>query len=731
MINIKKTAAFMMSLLLCVSSAAALTVSAEVDLKHGSDEDIFVDSDINVVDTEDGASDLKKSGDFSYSVTTENTVRIESCTSKEKDLVIPDNIDGMAVAELGKTAFGNDSDNSVYETITIPDSVNLIAASNPFYYCPKLKEIILSGDNENYSVSDGILYSKDMSSLICYPSARSGDSFTIDNKVKSIGDCAFYASKLKTVTFPTGLSSIGHHGFGNCESLKAVDMSKTSIKELDDFVFIGCTSLSDVKLPECITNIGGGAFASCSSLAEIEFPIGLLEIGQSAFANTALKHAVIPDSVQNIEYCAFGYSIADDGTETADPNFAIVGSNGSAAFIYATDSDEDYGYRNNFTFLLPEEFEKQQAILSLEKFTDGDFEYTVENGTAAITNCLSTEETVDVPEKLGGYTVTSTYMSAFSNCYARKINLPETVTLIREGSFFGCTYLTEITLPQSVKDIESNAFGNCKVLEKIDLGGAENLGNNVFDNCPVLKSVTISGNCKTIEGDEPFLTCNSLEKFIVGSGDGEFASKDGVLYTKDMKVLVAYPASKKDKLFKIPDSVETIAQSAFAYANFLETVDLSSVKTIEEYAFEGCVVLNRVKMSKELAILGADAFYDCNQLKSLRFYDKIEKIANYSFGFHYNENAESDEDTDIIVEGFKVYAEKDSDPYLYAKEFGLETVSGTVELFDHNVSVAFLIVCGALVLVLILSLIISVIVKKHKKNKNAKNNKSKNNEEKK
>lgn len=723
MLNIKKTAAFVMSLLLCVPSYAAVTAAADVDLKHESSEDILVDDDINAVDTETVSSELKTADGFSYSVTVDNTACIEMCTSKEKDLVIPDTIDGLKVTNLGKTAFGSD-DTAPYETITLPDTLEYISASNPFIHCKSLKEIITGENNTAYKTADGVLYSKDMTEIVCYPCAISGDSYTIDKKTTKIGASAFYCSKLKNITFPSALETVEHHGISNCENLVSADLSGTAVKTLNDFCFIGCTKLSDVKLSATIQNINGGVFANCSSLETIDLPMGLLAIGQSAFANTGLTYAVIPDSVQEIDYSAFGYTITDDGTETADPDFILVGSNtGSAAYVYAKDSDSDYEYQNDFIFMTNDEFTKRQEILNLEKFTEGDFEYTVQDGSAAVTNCLSNEETVTVPEKLGGYPVTSTYMSAFSSCFARKIILPETITIIREGSFFGCSFLTELTLPQSVKDIEDNAFSGCQVLEKIDLGGAENLGRQLFDDCPKLTSITLSGKCKTFSEDEPFIVCNALREInVAGEGDGNFTSKEGVLYSRDMKSLIAYPASKSDKEFKIPSEVEIIEQSAFAYANFLETVDLSSVKVINDYAFEGCDSLTKVKMSKELTTLGADAFYDCHNLKSLRFYDKIENIAEYSFGFCYNESADTEEgagteENDKVTEGFKVYAEKGSIPYLYAEEFGLTPVSGTIELFDHNVSVVFLIVCGAIILLLILALIISAAVKNRKKKK--------------
>ena len=174
----------------------------------------------------------------------------------------------------------------------------------------------------------------------------------------------------------------------------------------------------------------------------------------------------------------------------------------------------------------------------------------------------------------------------------------------------------------------------------------------------------------------------------------------------------------------MPDSVKLIANSAFAYNNYLEEIDLSTVEEIGVYCFENCKALRKVKMSKELKVLGADAFYECMKLKSLRFYDKVEKIGTYSFGFFYDdeinlleEDADTKEATDALIEGFKVYADKDTIPYQYAVDYGIKAVPGTIEIGDHNVSKIFLIVMGVLLAGLIILLIAVASVKKHRKKK--------------
>ncbi len=733
MLNHKKTAAMLASLMLCASAVMpsasfAATQYENWESSDDSGETIYVDENGNEIGNEDALYDsFTVSGDFSYSETSDGNACIEMCTSAEKDLVIPDTLDGKKVTYIGAKAFGRDPENNPFETIALPASIEYISADNPFLYCENLTEITVDSGNADYSASDGILYTKDGSKLLCYPRAKKGDSLTIDSKVTELGTAAVSMTELKNITFPSGLEYIGRHALSNNEDLTSADLSKTQVTDIGNFAFGGCTNLSDVKLPETLDTIGGGAFADCASLKNIDLNKGLLSVGQSAFANTALSYIIIPSSVQSIDYSAFGYNIDDNGTETAVPNFTVVGEEGSAAQTYATDSDTDYNYQNNFAFMTPENFTESQELKDLEKITEGDFTYAIVDGNAVIVGCTSSEMELEVPSEFDGHKVTAVYTTGFTNCQASYIVLPETVTEIRKGAFYGCQSLMAVKLPQSVKTIGEAAFGDCPILKNADLGGAEELGESLFENCPMLQVITISGNCKTINGDEPFIEYDNLREInVTEGGDGSFSSRDGVLYTKDGTMLMAYPASREATSFKVPEDVTTLANSAFAHNNYLEEIDLSNVVEIGAYAFEKCEVLKKVIMSKELTTLGPDAFYNCNNLKSLRFYDKLEKLGTYSFGFYYHDEINLIEDeadqqpSDELVSDFVVYAPKDSVAYHYAKDYGIKVKTGTIEIGDANVSVPFLIIMGVLVIGLVIALILAVTAKSRKAKKEEK-----------
>lgn len=158
----KKIAAFTLSLLISVSAVSPVCGA----FAEGEEETSAADEASG-----EEESEIIVSGEFSYSLTHDNTVCIEDCSSEEKNLVIPDTIDGIAVTELGKLAFGSDI-GKPYETITLPASIEYISSDNPFSFCDSLKEIIVDSSNENYIAEDGVLFTKDKSKLICYPQKK-------------------------------------------------------------------------------------------------------------------------------------------------------------------------------------------------------------------------------------------------------------------------------------------------------------------------------------------------------------------------------------------------------------------------------------------------------------------------------------------------------------------------------------------------------------------------------
>lgn len=133
------------------------------------------------------------------------------------------------------------------------------------------------------------------------------NNFSIPNSVTAIRDYAFAGSGLERIVLPLNLSSLKENAFQNCTNLaSAVFLNKKVTIIIRDYVFDGCTKLTELILPPTLAGIKNCSFRNCSSLPQLEIPDKVLAIGDSAFEGCSkLAKVSIPQSVTAIGECAF------------------------------------------------------------------------------------------------------------------------------------------------------------------------------------------------------------------------------------------------------------------------------------------------------------------------------------------------------------------------------------------------------------------------------------------
>ncbi len=180
------------------------------------------------------------------------------------------------------------ADNAFHEcsnlvNVTIPDSVVLIGR-DAFLYTSKLKSIVVYEGNSHYSNDEyGVLFNKEKTELIHYPTGNKRTEYVIPNDVIIIHSSAFAGSdNLLDITIPNSVTQIHEAAFNACKLIRRFD------------------------IPNSVTTIGNAAFSGCATLEEITLSNSLTRIEGSTFNGSEnLKSVTIPKSVKVIDYYAF------------------------------------------------------------------------------------------------------------------------------------------------------------------------------------------------------------------------------------------------------------------------------------------------------------------------------------------------------------------------------------------------------------------------------------------
>ena len=292
----------------------------------------------------------------------------------------------------------------------------------------------------------------------------------------------------------------------------------------------------------------------------------------------------------------------------------------------------------------------------------GDFEID-KNGVLTAYTGSSTE--VTIPD---GVTEIST--EAFGNAQLTKLWIPASVRVIGDDAFVSQD-LKEITFqddkahPSQLVTIGDRAFQSTSLATMALPGSVVTIGDNAFAGMSRLTSVRLGAKVAAGQLVAAFPGANALTSIEIDANNGNYASVDGVLYTKDHSHLIAYPQAKNkggsyavldgttdideyafadasvtsvtlpsslrrigDYAFEssrltsltLPDSFETIGSWAFSYASNLARVDLGGTTTVSDDTFLNDIALTEVNLRPDLGRLkeiGEDAFGGCTNLTSL------------------------------------------------------------------------------------------------------------------
>ena len=302
---------------------------------------------------------------------------------------------------------------------------------------------------------------------------------------------------------------------------------------------------------------------------------------------------------------------------------------------------------------------------------------------------------VELTQPDEGEKYTSIAASIFAgNTKITYVKLPSEITKITEGLFKGCTALKGVYLPSTVTIIEESAFETCTAMTQIAVPKTvESIGNSAFKGdarlyMVYMKDVDYSG--LTSIGDHAFDGCSVLSEFC---SDTEFR------LPKSITSVGAYAFNNCKSIAKVDlDTAELTSMGEYAFAGCTELTDviismskIESPSTIPQHAFAGCTALASLTFASKVGqeiILDEYAFYGCYSLKQLILPSRIKKVADYAFAGCVNLNRIEVQNDDLDIgetQAFPVGTTKNTLLFVGAKD-------STIYLYyfaNQNQNVAF------------------------------------------
>jgi len=379
-------------------------------------------------------------------------------------------------------------------------------------------------------------------------------------------------------------------------------------------------SIVTVQIPNTITTIGYGAFESCYNLQEITIPNSVTYIGEYAFGYCeSLTKLHIPASVKYFNVYDYGdgeleqftlygmYNLKEFTVDAANPSYCAVNgilyNKNKTQLICVPDAYEGTvkiadtvttmeiaapfdGCRLVTEIVIPKNMtyfdNTSYGCDSLEKYTvaSGNTQYTTIDGV--LYNSSKT-------------TLVSVPCTVAEESYAIRTG----VTQVNPFAFTSCSFVENIHVPASVEKLGSLCGGTYKI------GTKDNVYENVYDNI--------------------FDYCYSLVSITVDEANRYYKAVDGVLFSKDGKVLVAYPEEKQGESYAVPNSVTAIGMSAMGGNWYLKQLSLpASVEVIQPYAFQNSY-FETIELSEGLKVIGYGAFSGAEVVEVI-VPDSVERI---------------------------------------------------------------------------------------------------------
>ena len=606
--------------------------------------------------------------DYDYRILDDGSAEIITYTGSGREITIPAIIDGIRITSIGDQVF---QDHKELIQVTVPKDIVFIGDS-AFSGCSRLTSISLP--NNLTSIGESAFSGCSGLTSITLPnsltsigeSAFSGcsglTSISLPNSLTSIGDSTFSGcSGLTSISLPNSLTSIGESAFSGCSGLTSITLPN-SLTSIGDSAFSGCSGLTSISLPNSLTSIGNSTFSECSGLTSISLPNSLTSIGNSTFSGcSGLTTISLPNSLTSIGDSAFS-GCSGLTSITLPDNLTSIGENAFSECDRLTLTVK----RNSYAKTYADKNNINTVYFTAPEFADlaeywQDYEYRlINNNTAMITDYTGSDQDIEIPSFINGYTVTAIDAYAFSEKNLISARIPDGITAIGLNAFYGNNGLISVTVPDSVASLD-HSFDGCDEVYLI-VGKGSYAEKWAIKYKVDLKYSDSSDNADKLQDYQYTILDDGTAEITAYTGhDREIMIPsviDGIRVTSIGAN--SFWGNYTIRSLVIPEGVTTIGNSAFFQCEKLSSLVLpESLITIGYDAFRGLLSLTSVTIPNGVTTIKFAAFYNCPVLTSVRIPKSVAEMERDVF---------EKQDSLVLIVDRRSYAEE------YAKQNGLNYV---------------------------------------------------------
>ncbi len=522
--------------------------------------------------------------------------------------------------------------------------------------------------------------------------------------VTVIGNSAFYnLTSLKSVAISNKITKIDGSAFYNCASLTGVYITDITAWTNIEFetansnplyyakeLYLNGELVTNLELPNTVTNLNGFAFANCTSLTSVTIPASVNNIAGNAFygcnnletidvasENTfyfSVDNCVVETASSTLILSAVNSTIPTDGSVTRIGNYAFDGRLDLKTITIpsAITAIGDYAFKDciNLTSIVVPETVTE---LGIGVFLDcvGLLDASVLSSSAVLnrsffSGCINmqsltipfvgessaqrynrvylgwifgaieyTQNKNYVPTTLTNVVVTSA--TSIANYAFYECENITSVTILNAGSignyaFYNCFKLENVVLPNEMSNIGSHAFYDTAIKSIKIPNGITTINENTFYSCNALEEVSIPASLTTIN-DHAFYDCGAFSKVNITSVEDWCK----LTYNGDYSAVLYYAHNlylngELVTSITLPSTLNSMNRMAFAGCTNLESVTIpSTITTISVHAFSGCKNLTDVVFQGEITTIETGAFYGCEKLANFDIPSTVTSIGASAF----------------------------------------------------------------------------------------------------